>query len=75
MGKYNFDIEKIDLPHFQSEQDRTSYNMHAPLNAKLGESYVTHAPFVIFHIKKKQDSVAAQLKQAGFVDNTLVINK
>lgn len=51
--KYNFDIEKIDFPHFKNEEDRVAYNKNAPANSKLGQAYVLHAPFIIFHIKKK----------------------
>lgn len=51
--KYNFVIQKIDTPHFASEDDRVTYNAQAPVNAKLGHAYVAHAPFVIFHLVKK----------------------
>jgi SAM-dependent methyltransferase len=51
--KYRLDIEKIDLPHFLNENDRIRYNNAAPNNFHLGKEYTSHAPFVIFHLKKK----------------------
>lgn len=42
----------MELPHFKSEEDRVAYNANALSHAKLGQAYVVHAPFVIFHIKK-----------------------
>jgi SAM-dependent methyltransferase len=52
LKKYNLTIEKIELPHFLTESDRLEYNKNAAPNALLGQNYVLHAPFVIFHIKK-----------------------
>ncbi len=48
--KYHFEVEKIERPHFNSEEDRLSHN--ATSNSKLGPEYVKHAPFMIFHVKK-----------------------
>lgn len=52
--KYNFDIQKIDLPHFKNEEDRLAYNKNASASSKLGQAYVLHAPFIIFHVKKNE---------------------
>lgn len=50
--KHNFEIQKIDLPHFANESERIAYNETSSSNGKLGQAYVVHAPFVIFHVKK-----------------------
>lgn len=53
--KHNFYIEKVDVCHFKNEEERVSYNKNVPVSSRLGRSYVSHAPFIIFHVKKKQD--------------------
>lgn len=60
--KYNFDIQKIDLPHFKSENDRIAYNKKAPSSSKLGQAYVLHPPFVIYHIKKNDDQITKSIE-------------
>ncbi len=56
LEKFNFIIDRIDLPHFRDEETRLIYNNNAPLDSKLGQAYLLHAPFVIFHIKKGKSS-------------------
>lgn len=51
--KYNFEVQKIDLPRFKNEEERIAYNKDTAPNSKLGQAYTLHAPFVIYHIKKK----------------------
>lgn len=56
--RYNFDIQKIDLPHFKSEEERIAYNQNS--NSKLGQAYVVHAPFIIYHIKKNNSQFTSK---------------
>jgi len=49
-----FDVQKIDLPHFTSENSRLEYNEKASPSSRLGRAYVTDSSFIIFHIKKRQ---------------------
>jgi len=74
--KHGFDIQNINLPHFNNEDERTAYNENASANAKLGKEYVVHAPFVIFHIKKERNmngnqnamaALAVKLAKAGSI--------
>lgn len=51
LKKY-FTIEKMQLPHFKTEKARQAYNSGSK-ESQLGPAYVTHPPFVIFHVKKK----------------------
>lgn len=53
------EIERVDHPHFASEEQRLAYNMHSP--AKLGPECVTYAPYVTFHIKKAPKSPSTDL--------------
>ncbi len=53
--KYGFEIQKIDLPYFKSDHERVAYNSNADASTRLGQEYVMHAPFVIFHIKKADE--------------------
>lgn len=50
--KYNFYIKKVDLPHFTNEEERVAYNKNVSSMRRLGQAYVEHAPFVIFHVEK-----------------------
>jgi hypothetical protein len=55
LKKHGLAIEKIQSPHFKTKRAMQAYNNTASEGAKLGPAYITHAPFVIFHIKKGQD--------------------
>jgi SAM-dependent methyltransferase len=55
--KYHWQIRQIDLPHFDDDEERITHNQNAPANSTLGASYVTHSPFIIFHLEKHSDSV------------------
>ena len=64
LKKYNLEVDKIDLPHFNGESDRIAYNKKAPLDAKLGKAYIHHAPFIIYHVKKHHEEPVSLKKSA-----------
>ncbi len=68
--KYSLHIKKVDLPHFKSEEERIAYNEKAPENSKLGREYVTHAPFVIFHLVKDGEKIKSQKSFVPIVAKT-----
>ncbi len=51
----NFNIKKLDSPHFTNEDERITYNNTAQMHSKLGQAYVLHAPFIIFHLTKSKE--------------------
>jgi len=66
--KYNLSVEKVDFPHFKDEEERLAYNKTAATHSKLGQAYVLHAPFVIYHIKiQKEDLPKAKVPMTNTV--------
>lgn len=51
--KYNFHLEKTELPHFENEEERFDYNNKLENSVKLGKNYTLHSPFIVFCVKKK----------------------
>ncbi len=60
LRKNGFFVEKVDLSHFKNEAERTNYNKSASTSSRLGQSYVLHAPFIVFHVKKKATTYCAR---------------
>lgn len=49
----NLKLIRVELPRFQSEEERVAYNAQATPGAKLGSEYVSNAPFAIYHVTKE----------------------
>ena len=49
----NLQIVRIETPHFLSEVSRIAHNQAVGADQQLGPEYVSHAPFIIYHVTKE----------------------